>query len=402
MEAYILKHKDIDVLKFNFTKNYEVKEIIEEFNIPHEPLILQNAGVMTKNEALRFWWAHRTIPASRNKLEENLKNLKVETTKELLYKSYALSLTDHYWIMPEHLNLKWKDINYYENDFSEDVGKVLFDNNFNLESPNTYSPDNSSDGNLKKKWSIEKDGTRILIKGGDIYSPQESYNEVIVAELCKRLKIPHAKYEILNNQEKKVFYSKTPNYTTEKIEFINANHIITAFDKTDKNPYEHFMFCCEAVGIQRSLFEKNLNDMFLIDFIIANKDRHYRNFGFLRESETLKWIGLAPVYDSGNSLFEGLADVDLENEYFLDSKNIDAKPFAQNQQEQIEMLPVSIFCKDLPFKNLKSFPQWCRKLLSTNYRLSDKRKDLICSTIKDRISKAKKLINHAVAYKTDQ
>ena len=39
--------------------------------------------------------------------------------------------------------------------------------------------------------------------------------------------------------------------------------------------------------------------MFLVDFIIANKDRHYRNFGFLRNSETLEWIGLAPVYDSG-------------------------------------------------------------------------------------------------------
>ena len=392
MKNYILKHKDINVLKFSFNDKYEIDKIIEIYNNAHKPVNMLHNEVLSDTDALNDWWTHRTIPASRDKLEENLKKLNVETTKELLQKSYALSLTDHYWIMPEDKNITWHKINYYENDFSEDVGKILFDNTYNIKDVNTFSPDNSSDGNLKKKWSIEKDGTRVLIKGGDIYSPQESYNEVIAAELCLRLGINHAKYTILNDDAKKVFYSKSPNYTTDKLEFINANHIITSFNDVDTDKYNHFIDCCKTFGLERKLYEEDLNKMFLVDFIIANKDRHYRNFGFLRDSETLEWKGLAPVYDSGNSLFEGLADVDLENEYFLDSRNIEAKPFAENQFSQFSLLPLKKYCKNLPFNKLEDFSSWCQKLLSSNYRLSEKRKDLICSVLDRRIELTRRLI----------
>lgn len=32
-----------------------------------------------------------------------------------------------------------------------------------------------------------------------------------------------------------------------------------------------------------------------------NKDRHFNNFGVLRNTETLEWLGMAPIYDSGSS-----------------------------------------------------------------------------------------------------
>jgi hypothetical protein len=32
-------------------------------------------------------------------------------------------------------------------------------------------------------------------------------------------------------------------------------------------------------------------------------DRHFNNFGILRDSDTLQWVSVAPVYDNGNSLF---------------------------------------------------------------------------------------------------
>lgn len=41
----------------------------------------------------------------------------------------------------------------------------------------------------------------------------------------------------------------------------------------------------------------------LSDFIITNTDRHFNNFGVLRDSATLKFSGMAPIFDSGNSLF---------------------------------------------------------------------------------------------------
>lgn len=42
--------------------------------------------------------------------------------------------------------------------------------------------------------------------------------------------------------------------------------------------------------------------MLVLDYIIANEDRHFNNFGALRNAETLEWLGMAPIYDSGSSL----------------------------------------------------------------------------------------------------
>lgn len=390
--TYILKHKDIDVLKFKFSESNKISEVTEVFNIEHLPIgILKNEN-LNITEAMATWWEHRKIPASRDKLEEGLRLLNIKAPLELLRKSMGLSLNDHYWIMPENSNLKWHNINYYENNFSEDIGKALFDNKIVAEDKskiNVFSPDNSSDGVLKKKWIIKNDGTRALIKGGDIYSPQEAFNEVIAAEIMERLDIPHAKYKILDDKQKQTYYSESPNFTTEKLEFINANHIIQTFSQDNiTNPYENFISCCEKLGLERNLFEKDLARMFLVDYIMANRDRHYRNFGFLRDSETLKWKGLAPVYDTGRSLFEGLADIDLENEHFTNSTKIEAKPFATNQADQIKMIPINKFCKDLDFEKLNGIKDWTFNLLNHNTRLSETRRNLISKRLEERILEA--------------
>lgn len=394
-KQFILKHKNIDVLKFSFNDTFEIDNIIDIYTKEHIPL-----GISTEKDcflkSFQKWWIHRGIPASRDKLQEGLALLNLETVSELLGRSYGVSLSDHYWIKPVNQNLEWDNINYYKNSFSDDVGKALFDNKKkydSIEDAKLNSPDNSSDGNLRKKWIINN-GIRYLIKGGDMFSPQESFNEVIAAELMNRLNINHAEYSVLHDEEKHVFYSKTPNFTTETFELINANQIISYFTPPQKkeNPYDWFIFCCEQKGIKKDLFEKDLVQMFFIDYIIGNKDRHYRNFGFIRNSETLEWIGLAPVYDSGNSLFEGLADLDLTNTYFTDSKNIPSKPFAFNHAEQIKLLPIKKYCSELQFNNLKDFPNWVFDFLKQNYRLTDKRKELICQKLEERINEAKRLL----------
>lgn len=37
--------------------------------------------------------------------------------------------------------------------------------------------------------------------------------------------------------------------------------------------------------------------MLVFDYLIANEDRHWNNFGLLRNSETLEYVGFAPLYD---------------------------------------------------------------------------------------------------------
>ena len=42
--------------------------------------------------------------------------------------------------------------------------------------------------------------------------------------------------------------------------------------------------------------------MFLVDYILMNTDRHMKNFGVIRNVNTLKWERTAPIFDTGQSM----------------------------------------------------------------------------------------------------
>lgn len=42
--------------------------------------------------------------------------------------------------------------------------------------------------------------------------------------------------------------------------------------------------------------------MALSDFLISNTDRHFNNFGFMRDPDSLEFISFVPLFDSGNSM----------------------------------------------------------------------------------------------------
>jgi len=53
--------------------------------------------------------------------------------------------------------------------------------------------------------------------------------------------------------------------------------------------------------------------MMVLDYLILNHDRHFKNFGILRNSQTLDSVEAAPIFDSGSSLFheDGAAFITL-------------------------------------------------------------------------------------------
>ncbi|GJM72564.1 hypothetical protein HMSSN036_47800 [Paenibacillus macerans] len=67
------------------------------------------------------------------------------------------------------------------------------------ESLSLMSPDNTSDGWLKKKWTL-LNGKRCLVKGGSGAIQQEPYNEVLASRLMERLGIPHVSYTLLEQE----------------------------------------------------------------------------------------------------------------------------------------------------------------------------------------------------------
>lgn len=279
--------------------------------------------------ALNEWWTDRSIPASRSGVREALETLGIANTKMLLVRCYGLSLSDQYWIRPEASDLSWDKINFFQNDFSDDIGDVLFGADKEANVLNFSSPDNTSDGNLKKRWKII-DGKRCLVKGGSRPYRQQPFNEVIAAGIMYRLGIDHIKYSVMWNNGAP--YSVCEDFIDENTELIPAWRIYNSQKKrSDMSSYQHFVKCCEDLGISGVV--PFLDRMITVDYIIANEDRHLNNFGALRNAETLEWIGMAPIYDSGSSL--GYDKLPAE---ILSGQDITCKPFKNHHEEQLKLV----------------------------------------------------------------
>lgn len=306
---------------------------IQKIGIVHAPEHLP-VGVTVKKgvadrAALNEWWTDRSIPDSRSGVREALETLEITSTKILLVRCFCQSLSDQYWICPAGSSLTWDAINFFDNGFSDDIGDVLFGADKKADGLDFSSPDNTTDGNLKKRWKII-DGKRCLVKGGSDPFRQQPFNEVIAAGIMERLGIPHVPYQV--TWSKGAPYSVCEDFVTRDMELIPAWRILKTQKKRNSvSVYQHFVNCCEALGIQGAV--PFLDRMIVLDYIIANEDRHFNNFGILREAETLKWIGFAPIYDSGSSLgYDKMpAQIRLERE-------VVCKPFKNHHAEQLKLV----------------------------------------------------------------
>ena len=348
-----LMHKRIAVaeLLLDDTTGF-IQKIGRVFQPEHLPVgVSVNKGIADR-AALNKWWTDRSIPASRLGIREALETLDMTSTKMLLVRCYGLSLSDQYWIYPENSNLTWDQINFFENSFSDDMGDVLFGTQKKADGFDFSSPDNTSDGCLKKRWKI-LNGKRCLIKGGSNPFRQQPFNEVIAAGIMERLGIDHIPYTVMWKEDAP--YSVCEDFVTADTELVSAWRIMQTQKKENSTSvYQHFVNCCKVLGAPNVV--PSLDRMIILDYIIANEDRHLNNFGLLRNAETLEWLGFAPIFDSGSSL-----GYDKVAAQIRAGRDIACKPFKKHHAGQLKL--VSSF-DWIDFENLKDVESMITAVLS--------------------------------------
>lgn len=325
-----LMHRRVEVAKLELDDETGIIRKIESvMSAEHVPVgVPVKKGIADRSE-LNKWWTDRSIPASRSGVREALETLELTDTKILLIRCFGLSLSDQYWIRPEGTGLTWEKINFFDNSFSDDMGDVLFGKPNKAEDFDFSSPDNTSDGYLKKRWKIIN-GKRCLIKGGSNLERQQPFNEVIASKIMDRLGIDHAPYSILWEDDEP--YSVCEDFVTRDTELISAWRIMQTQKKDNSTSvYQHFVNCCKSLGAPDIV--PALDRMIVLDYIIANEDRHLNNFGLLRNAETLEWLGFAPIYDSGSSLGYNSLLSQIHTE-----RNITCKPFKRRHDEQVKLV----------------------------------------------------------------
>ncbi len=327
-------------------------------------------GARKSTDELKKWWARRAVPISQGNIKRILQSEDIPTTQSLLVQNLGLSLTDHYWIKPIDSALDWSTVNLYENDFKESVETRKFNKSaVDLRNATTFYPGSSLQGELEKKWIIDPDGNRILIKGNYGNSSQQSANEIIATLIHKKQnKFPYVAYKFckLSTENKNKVGCMCKNFTDINTEFISAYEIINSSKKrNDVSDYEHFISVCSENGLDTDYVRSFLEYQILTDFVITNTDRHYNNFGVLRDSKTLKFVDIAPIFDCGNSMFwnnpqqpmyDDLTNIKVSSfksieldvlKYVRDYNNIDLDLLPDNSKIEDILSYVNIDAKDI-------------------------------------------------------
>lgn len=384
MKKFTLMNKNKKVFDFvydeeehfivNFERNYPENEDYAPF------------GLIKMNEIDKVefnkWWKNRQIPASRKGLKEVLHNSNVydKDNFDLLdAKAYCLSLSDQYWVKGVDEEISWESINFFDNEFSEDIGKILFNGDKTALNLNLNTPDMTSNGNYEKRWKII-DGERYLLKAGSKIYNQEPFNELIATKLYERLlnKDEYVEYSVIFDDDKAI--SKCKNFITKNTELVPAWKINEYYEfLDDEDKYTHYIRCLNNLGIKDA--ETLTDKMIVCDYIIANKDRHFNNFGVIRDVNTLKFIGVAPIFDNGCSLWYDENDMYV-GEFFL------TKPFEEYEKTQLSLVKKLEW---LDISKLEDFPNEVKTILSMDKLLSKERINKIVDQIKLRIEFVKEL-----------
>lgn len=280
---------------------------------------------------LNRWWGGRTIPDTRAEVETRLAELELVSTQEIPLRSLGLSLSDQYWLRPEGSSLTWERVNYFQNDY--ELGPVSGADSLSiwLNAVGLDSPDNTSDGQLPKRWLIDPEGRRVLIKAGE-HAGLEAINEVVATRLYHRLLHAgeYVEYCLAEWRGQTVCVCET--FVGPEEEYIPALYISGMYKRNNSaNAYQHYFEVCCSLGAVDAV--RLLDKMLVCDFILANADRHWRNFGLVRNVETLA-LRAAPVFDTGSCLWADQTVRTMERQHY----RFTVKPFFEDPNRQLGLV----------------------------------------------------------------
>ena len=198
----------------------------------------------------------------------------------------------------------------FSNSFRDPLESMQIQHSHSAASASTqtpaYSPSASLQGDLIKKWLIVDD-TRCLLKGNRGANSQQSLNEVLASMLHETQGFAnHVQYHPVKftGSASEQYGCICEDFASEALEFIPAIDVVDSEKKDNAvSTYEHFIHVCTKRGLSEQDVRSFLEYQILTDFVLTNTDRHLNNFGVLRDSRTLKFIRMAPIFDSGNSMF---------------------------------------------------------------------------------------------------
>lgn len=258
------------------------------------------------DEGVVKWLRNRVIPKNRAFVDQILKTLglSINDTKGIIDVCKGLSLNDSYWVVPQGFTGTYEQYNLYENRFSEVLALVAYTGAGSSDKAFSTSPELTTGGMLPKAWRfLENDGI-YLYKGGTegaANTGKEPYSEYYASQIAKAMGLYAVFYDLEN--WKGILASKCKLFTD----------IDTSFIPVYKVADDNIRACLDYYKTISEKAYEDLCSMLVFDAVIYNEDRHFGNFGLLRDNHTGRILGPAPIFDNGLSLFNFAMPDDFEN-----------------------------------------------------------------------------------------
>ncbi len=254
-------------------------EIVNESLLP---LYLQK----TKN--VEKWLETRAIDSHRANSRLLKKALRLTEKDDIstVIAVNAVTITDCYWIKPLDSDLRYSDVRF-DNDYFSNLALTGNYDSFNkaANSKNSKTPELTNIGSFEKCWKLKKGEWWMYKKANH----DEQFSELFIYKLGLELGFKMAEY----SRDKGVV--KTKDFTDNaRVNFESAHSFMGDNEDYIETIHTLKIVCPNAIP--------DYVKMLFLDTICANPDRHTFNFGVLRDVDTGVVLELAPNFDNNMAL----------------------------------------------------------------------------------------------------
>lgn len=254
------------------------------------------------------WLANRVLSLSRANAKWIYNALKFDQSSseydkvKIAFFCKAVSVLDNYWIKEASSELQWEDVNIRKVPINESIRLIALHGKSNRVEGTLNTPELTTHGAYAKAWRRHEDGLWLYKKGNN--GNTESKIEVMVSNLLDKTNAEHCHYEA--GEDDGHYVCMCPTMTNDNLSILSG---------TDFNTYcnrNNLDFMKEILKIDSNGFYT----MWVVDYLIANRDRHGGNWGLYYNPETLEFISTHPLYDHNNAFdIEWMNDPDAAYQF---------------------------------------------------------------------------------------
>lgn len=339
VERFLIKLFDQTLASFNYVS--EGRNPAYACNLEIDPatrhlLPLNIAAEPTDDELMRFLGSRR-IPKNRAYAAEILRpfGISLDDTKAVIELTKGASVNDSFLVVAEDDPATFRECNLFENDFNVALQIAAYTGTASrgVLDDRGLPSELTASGQFAKAWRVIGD-KRVLFKaGGQLGQGShgiEPFSEFLACQVANAMGIEAVQYGLTTWQGR--LCSTCELLNSKDVSFVPLYACVPRREVA-------------RMGIDRALElffsispaeSTRLLSMLAFDVAVANKDRHFGNYGVLRDNASGKVVCMAPLLDHNLSLFCGEPDDGLSLEALEAAAHRYASAFGADLRAQLD------------------------------------------------------------------